>query len=115
MAPQPSPAPAAASASSKILLPVRYSAWLSGDLGKTLERTLQHALDPLEDVKIIRLPRGFLVQANEDPGPLLEAVHRAALDLEKGVEAAYPVFHHEMGPVWTGTLQAVFDPPATSA
>ena len=82
---------------------------------RTLERTLQHALDPLEDVKVTRLPRGFLVEANEEPGPLLEAVHRAALDLERGVEAAYPVFHHEMGPVWTGTLQAVFDPPAAPA
>ena len=27
---------------------------------------------------------------------------------EADVEEAYPVFHHEMGPVWTGTLQAVF-------
>jgi hypothetical protein len=109
------PAPSSDGATSKIVVPVRYAAWLSGDLGRTLERTLQHALDPLEDVRVTRLPRGFLVEANEEAGPLLEAVHRAALDLEKGVEAAYPVFHHEMGPVWTGTLQAVFDPPATSA
>ena len=101
--------------SSKIVVPVRYAAWLSGDLGRTLERTLQHALDPLEDVRVTRLPVGFLVEANEAPGPLLEAVHRAALDLEKGAEAAYPVFHHEMGPVWTGTLQAVFDPATASA
>ena len=103
-------------ATSKILLPVRYSAWLNGDMGQTLQRTLQHALDPLDGVKVTRLPRGFLVEADEDPGPLLEAVHRAALELEDGVEAAYPVFHHEMGPVWTGTLQAVFEPaPGTSS
>lgn len=102
-------------ATSRIVVPVRYAAWLSGDLGRTLERTLQHALDPLEEVKVSRLPRGFLVEANEAPGPLLEAVHRAALDLERGVEAAYPVFHHEMGPVWTGTLQAVFEPAAAHA
>src|SRR5690349_20713790 len=109
--PRSTPAPASPEAGpSRIVLPVRYAAWLSGDLGRTLERTLQHALDPLEDVKVSRLPRGFLVEANEDPGPLLEAIHRAALDLEKGAEAAYPVFHHEMGPVWTGTLQAVFEP-----
>ena len=100
---------------SRIVLPVRYAAWLSGDLGRSLERTLQHALDPLEDVRVTRLPRGFLVEANEAPGPLLEAVHRAALDLEKGAEAAYPVFHHEMGPVWTGTLQAVFEPASATA
>lgn len=116
----PTPAPASArspvaGAPSRIVVPVRYAAWLSGDLGRSLERTLQHALDPLDEVKVSRLPRGFLVEANEAPGPLLEAVHRAALDLEKGAEAAYPVFHHEMGPVWTGTLQAVFEPPAATA
>ncbi|MEA3165940.1 MAG: hypothetical protein QOJ26_809 [Thermoplasmata archaeon] len=109
------PSPPSDGATSKIVVPVRYAAWLSGDLGRTLERTLQHALDPLLDVRVTRLPRGFLIEANEEAGPLLEAVHRAALDLEKGVEAAYPVFHHEMGPVWTGTLQAVFDPPAAHA
>lgn len=100
---------------SRILLPVRMAAWMSGDLGMTLQRTLQHALDPLEDVKVTRLPRAFLVEANEEPGPLLEAVHRAAMDLEKGVEAAYPVLHHEMGPVWTGSLQAVFETAAATA
>ena len=103
---------ASAAAGSRIFVPVRYAAWLSGDLGRTLERTLQHALDPLEDVTVTRLPRGFLVEADEEPGPLLEAVHRAALDLERSAEVAFPVFHHEMGPVWTGTLQAVFDAPA---
>lgn len=102
-------------ASSRIVVPVRYAAWLAGDLGRTLERTLQHALDPLEDVRVSRLPRGFLVEADEAPGPLLEAVHRAALELERGAEAAYPVIHHEMGPVWTGTLQAVFEAPAARA
>lgn len=112
LSPTPPPSQSLDAPLSKIVVPVRYAAWLSGDLGRTLERTLQHALDPLEEVRVTRLPRGFLVEANEEPGPLLEAVHRAALDLEKGVEAAYPVFHHEMGPVWTGTLQAVFDPPA---
>lgn len=113
--PPSTPTPGLDPPTSKIVVPVRYAAWLSGDLGRTLERTLQHALDPLDDVKVTRLPRGFLVEANEAPGPLLEAVHRAAIDLEKGAEAAYPVFHHEMGPVWTGTLQAVFEPAATSA
>jgi hypothetical protein len=112
---QPASSPTSDPAVSKIVLPVRYAAWLSGDLGRTLERTLQHSLDPLDEVRVTRLPRGFLVQANEAPGPLLEAVHRAAVDLERGVEAAYPVFHHELGPVWTGTLQAVFDAPQTPA
>lgn len=92
----------------RIVIPVRYSAWLSGDLGRSLERTLQQALGQLGGVRITRLPRAFLVEATEAPGPLLEAVQRAAVELEQGVAAAYPVIHHEMGPVWTGTLQAVF-------
>lgn len=91
----------------RIVVPVRAAAWLSGDLGKSLERTLARALD-VPGASVARLPRGFLVEAAEAPGPLLEAVHRAALALEEGVAAAYPVFHHEFGPVWTGTLQAVF-------
>lgn len=93
---------------SRIVVPVRYAAWLTGELGRTLERTLQAALEPFADVRVTRLPRALLVEASEEPGPLLEAVHKATLELESGVEAAYPVFHHEMGPVWTGTLQAVF-------
>ena len=93
---------------SRIVVPVRYSTWLNGDLGRTLERSLEHALAGLEGLHVSRLPRAFLVEAQEAPGPLLEAVHRATVDLEKGVEAAYPVFHHQLGPVWTGTLQAVF-------
>lgn len=100
---------------SKVVVPVRYAAWLAGDLGRTLERTLQHSLDPLGAVRVSRLPRGFLIEADEAPGILLEAVARAAGDLEEGVASAYPVFHHELGPVWTGTLQAVFPVAPPSA
>lgn len=93
---------------SKVIVPVRYAAWMNGDIGRILEETMQAALDPFGDVRVTRLPKGFLVEAAEEPGPLLEAVHRATLDLESGVETAYPVLHHEMGPLWTGTLQSVF-------
>ncbi|MEA3203672.1 MAG: hypothetical protein QOI63_1351 [Thermoplasmata archaeon] len=96
------------SPATKIVVPVRYAAWLAGDLGRTLERTLQSAIESYTEARVSRLPKGFLVESPEAPGPLLEAVHHAALALEAGVEEAYPVFHHEMGPVWTGTLQAVF-------
>lgn len=95
-------------ATAKVLVPVRYSAWLNGDIGRALERTLCAALESLDNVRVTRLPRAFLVESDEAPGPFLEAVHRATLELEAGVEAAYPVLHHEMGPVWTGTLQSVF-------
>ncbi|HUR63351.1 MAG TPA: hypothetical protein VM241_02605 [Candidatus Thermoplasmatota archaeon] len=96
------------SAATKVIVPVRYTAWLTGDLGRSLERTLQSAVAAYTEARVSRLPRGFLVESPEAPGPLLEAVHHAALEMEAGVEAAYPVFHHEMGPVWTGTLQSVF-------
>ena len=69
---------------------------------------LQDALDPLGPVKITRLPRAFIIESEEAPGPLLEAVQRAAVELEERTAAAYPVLHHEIGHIWTGTLQAVF-------
>jgi hypothetical protein len=93
---------------SKIVVPVRYAAWMAGDLGRALERGMAKALQGVPRVRVTRLPRALVVEADEAPGPLLEAVHRAAVELERGVEAAYPVFHHELGPVWTGTLQSVF-------
>lgn len=93
---------------SRVLVPVRYSAWLSGELGKTLLAELQRGVHDLPDVAVTRLPRGFLVESSEATGPFVECVARAVGDLEAGVEERYPVFHHEMGPVWTGTLQVVF-------
>lgn len=93
---------------SRILVPVRYAAWLSGELGQRIETTLRSALGPVPGLRLTRLPRGFLVEADEDPGPFLETVHRAIRDTESGVASSYPVFHHEMGPLWTGTLQVVF-------
>lgn len=102
------PAPSTAKTVNKVVLPVSYAAWLVGDLGRSLEHTLRSSLGQLADVRITRLPRALLVEADEEVGPLVEAVHRAAVDLESGVARTYPIFHHEMGPVWTGTLQAVF-------
>ncbi|MHB8633070.1 MAG: hypothetical protein ACYDBQ_03755 [Thermoplasmatota archaeon] len=92
----------------RIVIPVRYAAWLSGDLGQSLAGTLENALAWMPEVRVTILPRAFVVEADEAPGPLLEAVHRALVGLEEAVATAYPTFHHEMGPVWTGTLQAVF-------
>lgn len=94
----------------RILAPVRYAAWLAGDLGNDLARQLRNALGPLPQAKVTRMPRGFLVEANESPGPLLEAVASAMKDLDAGAARAYPMFYQEMGSVWTGTLQAVFPP-----
>lgn len=92
----------------RVLVPVRYAAWLAGELGKTLHEELRHALRDLPGVAVTRLPRGFLVDTKECEGPAVERVARAVRDLEAGVKARYPVFHHEMGPVWTGTLQVIF-------
>jgi len=88
---------------------VRYHAWLQGDLGRALEATLQATLEGLPGLRTARLPRAILVEADEAAGPMLEAVHRAAVALEAAVASRYPVLHLEMGPVWSGTLQAVFD------
>ncbi len=92
----------------RIFAPVAYSAWMGGDLGDELERMVRISLDRLPCALISRLPRGFIVEANEDAGPLVEAVHAAMRDLEQAVSKGYPVFHREMGPVWSGTLQVVF-------
>ena len=92
----------------QVLVPVRYHAWTRGDIGETLAKTLEASLAACAPVRVSRLPHAFLVESSEAPGPLVEEVHRAARALELGVEAAYPVLHHEMGPVWTGQLQSVF-------
>lgn len=93
---------------SRMLAPVRYTAWLSGDLGRELQETVQGALLHVQGIQVTKLQRGFLIEADEDPGVLLEACAAAMMVLEKDVEKAYPVFHEEIGPVWTGTVQAVF-------
>lgn len=92
---------------SRVLVPVRYAAWLAGELGKHLSDELRHGLE-LPDVSVTRLPRGLLVESSEATGPFVEAVERATRALEADVKTRYPVFHNEMGPVWTGTLQVVF-------
>lgn len=96
----------------RILIPVRYAAWLSGELGDRLHATLQNGL---AQARITRLPRGFLVEADEAAGPFVEAVFHAVADLEQGVRHAYPIFHREMGPLWTGTLQVLFPTPEAAA
>ncbi len=92
----------------RILVPVRYSAWLAGDLGKQIEATLKRSLKGLDELVITKLPRGFLVETKEVEGVTVERVARGVSKLEDEVRATYPVFHHEMGPVWTGTLQVIF-------
>lgn len=92
----------------KIAIPIRLPSWLTGDLGNSIEQTLRGLLHELRGLQVTRLPRGFVIEAIEAPGPLMEAVYRAVAELEERVEEAFPVLHVEMGPVWTGTLQAVF-------
>lgn len=92
----------------RILVPVRYSAWLAGELGKTLHEDLRRELKGLDDLAVTRLPRGFLVETKECEGPTVERVARGIGALEASVKQRYPVFHTEMGPVWTGTLQVIF-------
>lgn len=97
-----------------IIAPVRYAAWLAGQLGDDLLKGLNVGLSSLPSCHVQKLPRGFHVAADEEPGILLEAVASAMADLESCTQEKYPVFHHEMGPVWTGTLQAVFNRDAST-
>lgn len=105
---QPKPPRVSNAPLARVVLPVRYSAWLSGDMGEAMEKRLRVSLAQFEPIQITKLPRALLVEADEAPGVFLEAMLRAAHELEDGIAATYPVFHHEMGPVWTGTLQMVF-------
>lgn len=93
---------------SRILVPIRYAAWLSGDLGRRLERDLRHGLGGVPGADVLRIAGGFLVEADEDPGPFVEAVFRAVMELDDSVARSYPMFHHELGSLWEGTLQVVF-------
>jgi hypothetical protein len=92
----------------RIIVPVRYAAWLAGELGKKLHEDLQRELKDLEELGVTRMPRGFLVETKECEGVTVERVARAVSALEAGVRERYPVFHTEMGPVWTRTLQVIF-------
>ncbi len=93
---------------SRILVPIRYAAWLSGDLGRRLERDLRHGLGGVPGLRVLRIAGGFLVEAEEDPGPLTAAVFHAVEVLQDGVRQAYPMLTHELGSLWEGTLQVVF-------
>lgn len=93
---------------SRILVPIRYAAWLSGDLGRRLERDLRHGLGAVPGADVLRIAGGFLVEADEDPGPFVAAVFRAVTEMDDGIARTYPVFHHELGSLWEGTLQVVF-------
>lgn len=92
----------------RFLVPVRASAWLSGELGKQITADLERGVKDLPGAAVTRLARGFLVDTSESPGVALECIHRAVQDVEACIRDRYPVFHHEMGPVWTGTVQVVF-------
>ena len=95
---------------SKAVVPVRYSAWLGGDLGQILQGTLQDFLRPLPRVTVTPAVRGFVVEAAVTPAALLEAVHPAVLALEDAVVKAFPVFYQEFGPVWTGSISVILKP-----
>ncbi len=93
---------------SRILVPVKYAAWLSGDLGRRLERDLIHSLGGVPGVRVKRVAGGFLVDADEDPGPFVAAVGDAVEALDEGMRETYPMLRREMGRIWGGSLQVVF-------
>ena len=92
----------------QILMPVRYAAWLAGEFGEQILEFMQNELKQLPDINVQKLHRGLLIQSSEAIGPFTEQVGLAAKALEADVAKQFPVFHREMGPVWTGVLQVVF-------
>lgn len=91
----------------RIYVPVRYSAWLSGDFGRRLERDLGRSIKDLPDVRVLRIMGGFIIDTSEIEGVAVERVVRAMEALEDGVAQQYPAFHEELGPLWANTVQAI--------
>lgn len=89
---------------SRILIPVRYSAWLSGELGQQMAAQME---GHFSDLGITRMPRGFLVEGETALGTLVERVVEATAAVEEHVAQTYPVFHRETGPVWAGVMNVV--------
>lgn len=98
----------------RILVPVRLSAWLTGEIGSFAQQQLAGALQ-LKGAQVSRLPGGFLVEAATTHGELLEDVHHAVLCMEGALCMAQPFLHGLVGPAWTGCLPALFDAPAAIA
>lgn len=100
----------------KIVVPFLYSAWLHGDLGRQVQDTLEKSVRSQmaargikEAVRTTRLPRAILVESDTlSAGLLMDAVEDAARELEGSLQAAFPGFHQQLGPAWTGTLQSVY-------
>lgn len=88
----------------RFLVPIRYSAWLSGETGTLVQSSLQ---DTLTKATVTRLPRGLLVETSQEAGVALEEVIVAAKNMDSVVANEKPVCYQEMGPVWTGTIQYV--------
>lgn len=94
--------------SSKILIPIRYAAWLNAEVGSTLHDLITEYLKDLSDLKVTRLPRAFCIDTTTKISQSVDIVHQAATKMEDAMKKQYPPYHRDMGPVWTGTLQVVF-------
>jgi hypothetical protein len=96
-----------ASPPSRVVMRVRYSAWLNGDLGREITSHVKAALKDQAGLRLDRLPGGLVVEADEAPGVLVEAVMRAATVAEAAIAKIHPVFVHEMGGVWAGAYTVI--------
>ncbi len=113
-APRPAPLDAeprkTRQAPARVAVPFRFAAWLQGDLGAQVARRLEESptLAHVAGLRVTRLPRVALVEGETGPGDLLDSVAFAVRELESWLAATYPVFMHEVGPAWTGTLQVIY-------
>lgn len=98
----------------RCIVPARYSAWLSGDLGARVVRDLNAAIlevNRVPELVVRRIASGIVVQGHEDTGPFVGALASALVAVERSVAKRYPVMHAELGSVFTGSLQVVLPDP----
>lgn len=94
----------------RAIVPARYSAWLSGDLGRRVVRDLNAAIldvHRIPDLVVRRIASGIVVQGQEDPGSFVGSLASALVAVERNVAKRYPVMHAELGSIFTGSLQVV--------
>lgn len=94
----------------RALVPARYSAWLSGDLGRRVVRDLNAAILEVHQVPelvVRRIASGIVVQGREAPGPFVGSLAAALVAVERSVGVQWPVMHAKLGSVFTGSVQVM--------
>lgn len=88
----------------QVIVPVRYAAWLSGDLGEKVGDSFSFHVG--DHVAIHRTHGGFVVTSDlYSEAALVGEVLSAVEMTEREVESKFPVFYSEMGTVFANHLK----------